>query len=109
MKAKQTKITGYNLTWLWVMYDLPYDTKEAKRAAAKFLRRLKKEGYTWLMNRSKFCIRHCGIGIAQKQIELIKSIIPPDAEVRILQVTDKQFGHTVNLWGKMRKPEPLTA
>lgn len=104
MKCKKRKIiSGYNLSWLWVAYDLPYDTSEAKVAAARFLRRLKKEGYTRLIDRGKFMIRHCGPGIAQKQIEMIKSIIPPDAEVRVLQVTDKQFGRMVNIWGKMRK------
>jgi len=105
VKTETKKITGYNLTWLWVMYDLPYDASAAKTAAAKFLRRLKREGYTKLINRGKFLIRHCNLSIAEKQINLIKSIIPPDAEVRILQVTDKQFSRMINLWGKIRKPE----
>lgn len=100
---KRKHISGYSLTWLWIMYDLPYDTSAAKNAAAKFLRRLKKESYIRLIDRGKFMIRHCGPGVAQKQIELMKSIIPPDAYVKILQVTDKQFGRMVNLWGKMRK------
>jgi len=104
MNAQKRKIiNGYNLTWLWVMYDLPYDTNAAKNAAAKFIRQLKKEGYQKLIDRGKFMIRHCGPGIAQKQIEILRNIIPPDAEVRILQVTDKQFGRMVNLWGAMRK------
>jgi len=104
MKGKKKNIfSGYSLSWLFVMYDLPYDTSEAKTAAAKFLRHLKKEGYTKLVDRGKFMIRHCGPGNAEKQIEKIKDILPPDAMVRILQVTDKQFGRMVNLWGKMRK------
>ena len=103
MKQQKTKVTGYNLTWLWVMYELPHDTSAAKRAAAKFLRRLRREGYTKLISRGKFFVRHCGPGIAQKQIDLIKSIIPPDAMIRILQVTDKQFGRMTSLFGKMRE------
>jgi len=104
MKSEKRKpVTGYNLSWLFVMYDLPYDTNAAKNAAAKFLKRLKKEGYTKLIDRGKFMIRHCGPGIAKKQIDLIKTIVPPDGLVRILQVTDKQFGRMENTWGKMRK------
>jgi CRISPR-associated protein Cas2 len=104
MNAKQ--ITGYNLTWLFVAYEVPHDTRDAKTAAAKFRRVLHREGYLPWVRGCRVLIRHCGPN-AQKQIELVRSLVPPNGEVKILQVTDKQFGRMENVWGKLRAPEPV--
>jgi CRISPR-associated protein Cas2 len=93
----------YQIGWLFVAYKFPHDTSAAKAAASRFLRRMRQEGYTPWMPRGKVLIRFCGRS-PKPQIALIKSLLPPDGEVRVVQITEKQFARMVNLWGKMRVP-----
>ena len=49
---------------------------------------------------------------AQKYFRYIREIIPPGGYVRLLMITDKQFGDMVSLYGKTveeveKKPEQL--
>ena len=41
---------------------------------------------------------------AEVHTERIKRHLPPDGEVRVITITDKQFERMSVLWGKMRKP-----
>jgi len=52
-------------------------------------------------------VRHCASEEnAQVHFDRVKAFLPPDGEVRLLQVTDKQFERMQVYWGKMRKPTP---
>ncbi|HUV71453.1 MAG TPA: hypothetical protein VMW25_00445 [Clostridia bacterium] len=100
------KRTGYN-TWIaFCFYDLPYDTPAACKAAARFHRRMKKIGWDKnFMPHTKVYLRWFGgFGKLEKLHTEVMSIVPPDAEIRIVPVTDKQFGKILTGWGKMRKP-----
>ena len=52
----------------------------------------------------------CGActGASEEQAETflgrIEKFLPPDGEVRVLTITDKQFERMRIFWGKMRKP-----
>ena len=43
-------------------------------------------------------------GVAQVKIRRIEDYLPPDGQVRVLVVTEKQFERMRVYWGKMRKP-----
>lgn len=89
--------------WIFVMFDLPTDTKSARKQAARFRKGLLDDGFTML----QFSVyaRHCAskenATVHQKRV---KNMLPADGEVRILQVTDKQFARMKIFWGKRRTP-----
>lgn len=91
--------------WLIAMFDLPVDTKQARRHYAEFRKLLLKDGFT----RMQYSVygRHCAseenADVHQQRIE---RRLPPDGEVRILAVTDRQFERMRIFWGKMRKSTP---
>jgi CRISPR-associated protein Cas2 len=88
--------------WVVTMFDLPVDTKAARRAYAQFRAFLLRDGFC----RMQFSvyIRHCASEKnAHVHIRRIENQIPEDGEVRILTITDKQFERMRCFWGKMRK------
>ena len=85
------------------MFDLPVDTKQARRAYTRFRKFLLKDGFT----RMQFSVyvRHCASKEnTQVHVNRIEHHVPGDGEVRVLTITDKQFEHMRVFWGKMRKP-----
>ena len=84
------------------MFDLPVDTKAARRAYAQFREFLLKDGFS----RMQFSVytRHCASEEnADVHIRRIENQVPADGEVRILTITDKQFERMRCFWGKVRK------
>jgi len=107
MIATQTVLNGYAIMWLYVMFDLPVETKLQRKVAARFRKDLIKDGFT--MHQFSVYIRHCaGNEAATVHIGRVKSLVPDEGLVSILKVTDKQFGDTVQFVGRKRKP-PLPA
>ncbi len=89
--------------WIVVMFDLPTDTKKARRNYTLFRKMLLEDGFD--MMQYSIYSRHCtSEEKANVHIKRIEHSIPPDGEVRILSVTDKQFEKMRIFWGKMRKP-----
>ena len=89
--------------WVVVMFDLPTDTKAARRAYTQFRKKLLQDGFT-RMQYSVY-IRHCASEEnADVHIKRVERWIPDDGEVRVLWITDKQFERMHVFWGKMRKP-----
>ena len=88
--------------WVIAMFDLPVDTKKARRAYAIFRKELLKDGFT-MMQFSVYA-RHCpSEENAQVHVSRVERIVPDDGEVRILVLTDKQYERMRIFWGKMRK------
>ena len=97
--------------WLMVMFDLPTVTKEEKREYSRFRKYLLGEGFMQLQFSvyAKYCASREN---AQKYYNHIKYAVPPGGKVRLLMITDKQFGDMVSLYGKNvedveKKPEQL--
>jgi len=96
------ELSGYRFMWILTLFDLPVDTKHARRNYTIFRRLLLKNGFT----RMQFSVykRHCpSKENAHVHIQRIKRNLPPDGEVRILTVTDKQFERMYIFRGKVRK------
>ena len=97
--------------WLMVMFDLPVVSTEEKRQYTRFRKYLQREGFLQLQFSvyAKYCASREN---AQKYYNHIKCAVPPGGKVRLLMVTDKQFGDMVSLYGKNveeveKKPEQL--
>lgn len=89
--------------WLLAMFDLPTDTKKARKDYTEFRKSLIKDGFMMLQYSvyGRFCPSQEVADVHERQI---RSALPPDGEVRILRITDKQFEQMEIYWGKMRKP-----
>ena len=85
--------------WLMVMFDLPTVTKDEKREYSRFRKYLLGEGFMQLQFSvyAKYCSSREN---SQKYYRYIQEIVPPGGYVRLLMVTDKQFGDMVSLYGK---------
>ena len=89
--------------WLVAMFDLPVDTKKARREYAIFRKALRTDGFT--MMQFSVYIRHCASEEnADVHTARVERALPPDGEVRVMAVTDKQFERMRVFWGAMRKP-----
>lgn len=96
-------IEGYRTMWVMAMFDLPTDTKQARKDYTDFRKSLLKDGFCMLQY--SVYARHCASEEnADVHYNRVKSFLPPDGEVRIVAVTDKQFERMHIFWGKMRKP-----
>ena len=88
--------------WVFAMFDLPVDTKEARKAYTEFRKSLLQNGFA-MMQFSVYC-RHCpSQENADVHTRRIKAALPPDGEVRVMQITDKQFDRMTVFHGKIRK------
>ncbi len=97
--------------WLMVMFDLPVVTVEEKRQYTRFRKYLLREGFLQLQF-SVYARFSASRENAQKYYRYIQSAVPPGGRVRLLMVTDKQFGDMVSLYGTKledveKKPEQL--
>ena len=95
------QVSGYRGMWLLTMFDLPVDTKQARKNYARFRKFLLTDGFAQM----QFSIysRHCASEEnATVHMQRVERRIPPDGEVRI-----KQFERMRIFWGKTRHAPEL--
>ncbi len=98
-------ISGYRAMWVLAMFDLPTDSERARKDYTHFRKSLLKDGFTMLQY--SVYIRHCASEEnAAVHFERVKNALPPDGEVRVMMITDKQYERMQTFWGKKRKPTP---
>ena len=89
--------------WVIVLFDLPTDTKKARRQYTLFRKKLLNDGFG-MMQYSVY-YRHCASEEnALVHTKRVKSSLPQEGEIRIVKITDKQFGRIEVYYGKKRKP-----
>lgn len=98
--------------WIIVMFDLPTDTKEVRKAYHEFREVLLNDGFTMLQF-SVYARHSPSEENAVVHENRVKTFLPDDREVRLLKITDKQFERMKVFHGKMRKatekaPEQLS-
>lgn len=94
--------------WVLTLFDLPVDSKKARRAYADFRKFLLRDGFQML----QFSVyaRHCASDEnAQVHIVRVERNVPEEGEVRIVVLTDKQFERMRVFWGKTRKAAEVPA
>lgn len=91
--------------WVFVLFDLPTETKKDRKEASKFRKNLLSFGFT--MFQFSTYIRHCASSEnAQVHMGRIKNILPEYGKVGILCLTDKQFGNMQLFIGTKRHDPP---
>lgn len=96
------RLSGYRWMWIIAMFDLPVDTKEARKRYARFRKGLIKDGFA----RMQFSvyIRHASSREnAEVHMTRVERLVPTDGEVRVVTITDKQFARMRIFWGKARR------
>jgi CRISPR-associated protein Cas2 len=89
------------MMWAWVMFDLPTDSKSARRAYTDFRKMLLDDGFQQLQYSvyARPCPSKENLAV---HVQRIERSLPPDGEVRILEMTDKQFERMRVFFGKRR-------
>lgn len=101
------RLNAYKVMWLFVFFDLPVITKNERKLATGFRKKLEKDGFS-MMQFSVYS-RHCASReSANVHIKRVKSWIPERGHVSIMMITDKQYGDIYNFWGKKEKSLPKT-
>jgi CRISPR-associated protein Cas2 len=97
-----TQLSGYQLMWIFVMFDLPVTTRDQARAATKFREYLLDEGF----EKSQFSVyaRFCN---GKEQVEAycrrIEAHLPDKGDVHLLTFTDRQYENIVRFSGQRRR------
>jgi CRISPR-associated protein Cas2 len=93
---------GFRSMWVITMFDLPTDTKKARKAYHDFRESLLNDGF--MMLQYSVYARHCpSEENAVVHENGVKASLPDDGEIRLLRITDKQFERMKVFYGKMRK------
>ncbi|MBS1775806.1 MAG: CRISPR-associated endonuclease Cas2 [Bacteroidetes bacterium] len=86
-----SRLNAYRIMWVFVMYDLPTETKTDRKHAAKFRKLMLADGFA--MFQFSLYIRHCSSREnADVHIRRVKKVLPTKGNVGIICLTDKQFG-----------------
>ena len=94
---------GQKAMWIIVLFDLPSDTPQARRQYTRFRKTLLNDSFS-MMQYSVY-MRHCASDEnAAVHVSKVRASLPPDGEVRIVKITDKQFGRIQVYYGKKRRP-----
>ena len=84
------------------MFDLPVDTKAARRQYTRFRKLLLKQGFAMLQYSvyARYCASEESASAYRARV---REALPPEGQVRVLAVTDRQFGKMEVYFGKKRK------
>ena len=101
MGRQRLAISEYQGMWVFAMFDLPVDSSAARREYTRFRKRLIQEGFCML----QFSVyaRYFGSEEASEaHRRRIAASLPPQGQVRLLAVTDRQFGKMEVFYGKTK-------
>lgn len=97
-----THLSGYQLMWMLVTFDLPVETKPQRAAAAKFRLALLDMGFemSQLSNYLRFCNGKEQFDAYTRKIE---SYLPALGDVYIFHFTDRQYENIVRFSDQGRR------
>jgi CRISPR-associated protein Cas2 len=98
-------LSAFRPMWLMAMFDLPVEEKEDRRNYTRFRKALLKDGFMMLQY-SVYARYLPSEEAADAHRRTVRSAVPPLGQVRIIAVTDHQFGKMEVFYGrKPREPE----
>ena len=102
MSKRPKELSEYRGMWLFAMFDLPVDDKKARRAYTRFRKLLIREGFSMLQYSvyARYCPSEEGSDANRTHI---RWALPDEGRVRLLAVTDRQFGKMEVFDGKTRR------
>lgn len=101
-RAKQRDPSEFRAMWLFAMFDLPMETREQRRDYSQFRKLLLREGFAQLQ--LSVYARFAASEESAEAVRLrIRGAIPPHGQVRLVAVTDHQYGKMELWFGKKRR------
>jgi CRISPR-associated protein Cas2 len=95
-------LSKYNTVWLFAMFDLPVNSEEARRRYARFRKLLLEHGFSMLQY-SVYARCFPSEEASDAVRRRVRSALPTHGQVRLLAVTDCQFGKMEVYEGKSRQ------
>lgn len=98
-------ISAYRAMWLLAMFDLPVLSTPQKKEYLRFRKVLLRHGFIMLQYSvyARFCPNEDSAKVYRK---IIRDNVPPEGNVRVVSITDIQFGKMEVYFGKQQeKPE----
>ena len=99
MGASQRLPSKYRAMWLFALFDLPVRTKPQRKLANRFRNELLRNGFC----RIQYSIyaQYCSSEeAAEAKRRVLRSEIPGEGQVRLISITDTQFGKMEVFTGK---------
>ena len=91
--------SAYRPVWLMTMFDLPVDSPQAKRRYTRFRKVLLDAGF--MMIQYSVYARYCeSEDAAEAKRMVVRAHLPIQGAVRMLSITDRQFGRMEQYLGK---------
>jgi CRISPR-associated protein Cas2 len=101
MSARKIIPSEYRAMWLVAMFDLPVMTKKDRREYAIFRKALMQEGF--LMVQYSVYAKYCASEeTGDTYRRRVRQALPPRGEIRIMAITDRQWGRVEVFLGKKR-------
>ncbi len=99
------ELSEYRIMWLVCMFDLPTTTKKQKDSYISFRKFLMEDGFT--MIQYSVYARPCkSVANTKVHMKRIEDHVPEAGEIRMLKMTDAQYGDMKIFRKKMKaKPE----
>ncbi len=90
-QSRRDDRSGYKAMWLFAMFDLPVVSKEQRKRATQFRKHLLFHGFCMLQY--SVYARHCPTEDSAAHYRVrVERDLPSEGQVRLLSVTDRQFG-----------------
>jgi CRISPR-associated protein Cas2 len=103
MPRREFALSGYKAMWLFAMFDLPVDKPELRREYTQFRASLLKHGFTML----QYSV-YVHYAVSEETEETLRrkvqAALPGHGQVRLVSVTDRQFGKMEVYVGRKRAP-----
>ena len=95
-------VSPYQAMWLVALFDLPTDTPAARKAYTNFRKALLKDGFTMLQYSvyARYCPSEEKAKVHRRRVQ---KALPADGEVRLMSLTDVQYGKMEIFHGKRRR------
>lgn len=103
MTQRRLELSEYKGMWLFAMFDLPVTTPQARRNYTRFRNALLKEGFDMLQF-SVYARYFPNEEASEAHRKRVRKAVPSGGQVRLLAVTDKQFGKMEVYTGKKLHP-----
>ena len=87
--------------WLLALFDLPVRTRKQRKDYTRFRKELIRRGFMMLQY-SVYGLYCQSEDASQSHRGQIRAVLPPGGQVRLLAVTDRQFGKMDIFHGKRR-------
>lgn len=101
LRDRETWLSGYEILWMLVMFDLPVVEKEDRKAATKFRDFLLDQGFA-MAQFSVYYRMVSGKDRGETLQQKIQKNLPEYGSIQIVSITDKQYENIKTFKGKKR-------